>query len=51
MKLIHPVVGMTKPGDIDHHTRVKCYDSILPIYPKDRTICSVLPLAMRMAAL
>jgi len=46
--LIHPVVGMTKPGDIDHHTRVKCINAILPTYPQDRTALSVFPLAMRM---
>jgi len=46
--LIHPVVGMTKPGDVDHHTRVKCINAILPTYPKDRTALSVFPLAMRM---
>jgi len=47
--LIHPVVGMTKPGDVDHHTRVRCYKYILNKYPKDSTILSLLPLAMRMA--
>ena len=47
--LIHPVVGMTKPGDIDHHTRVRCYQAILPHYPQDRVLLSLLPLAMRMA--
>jgi len=47
--LLHPVVGKTKPGDIDHHTRVKCYRAIMSKYPEDRSILSVLPLAMRMA--
>jgi sulfate adenylyltransferase len=46
--LIHPVVGVTKPGDIDHHTRVRCYQAILPHYPRDRVLLSLLPLAMRM---
>jgi len=46
--LVHPVVGMTKPGDIDHHTRVKCYRQIMPKYPKDRADLVVFPLAMRM---
>ena len=32
--LIHPVVGMTKPGDVDHYTRVRCYQAILPRYPQ-----------------
>jgi sulfate adenylyltransferase len=47
--LIHPVVGMTKPGDIDHFTRVKCYQEILKQYPDRTTMLSLLPLAMRMA--
>lgn len=46
--LIHPVVGMTKPGDIDHHTRVRCYQAILPHYPPGKVLLSLLPLAMRM---
>jgi len=46
--LVHPVVGMTKPGDIDHHTRVKCYRHIMPKYPKSRAALVVFPLAMRM---
>ena len=47
--LIHPVAGMTKPGDIDHYTRVRCYQALLPHYPKHTTKLSLLPLAMRMA--
>ncbi len=46
--LIHPVVGMTKPGDIDHLTRVRCYEALLPNYPEQTTQLSLLPLAMRM---
>lgn len=46
--LIHPVVGLTKPGDIDHHTRVKVYDQILKKYPEGLATISLLPLAMRM---
>jgi sulfate adenylyltransferase len=46
--LIHPVVGLTKPGDIDHYTRVRCYQALLPHYPKDTARLSLLPLAMRM---
>lgn len=46
--LVHPVVGMTKPGDIDHHTRVKCYKEIMPKYPAGRAELAVFPLAMRM---
>ena len=47
--LIHPVVGMTKPGDIDHFTRVRCYEHLLKKYPEQTTALSLLPLAMRMA--
>ncbi len=47
--LIHPVVGPTKPGDIDHYTRVRCYQKILKYFPKGTTTLSLLPLAMRMA--
>ena len=47
--LIHPVVGMTKPGDIDHFTRVRCYEAVLDQYPAATTTMSLLNLAMRMA--
>jgi sulfate adenylyltransferase len=46
--LIHPVVGMTKPGDVDHYTRVRCYQAIMPSYPRGAAMLSLLPLAMRM---
>jgi sulfate adenylyltransferase len=46
--LIHPVVGMTKPGDVDHYTRVRCYEHLLSRYPEQTTMLSLLPLAMRM---
>ena len=47
--LIHPVVGMTKPGDVDHFTRVRCYEAVLDKYPAATTTMSLLNLAMRMA--
>ena len=47
--LIHPVVGMTKPGDVDHFTRVRCYEAVLNKYPSATTTMSLLNLAMRMA--
>lgn len=47
--LIHPVVGMTKPGDVDHFTRVRCYEAVLGQYPAQTTALSLLNLAMRMA--
>ncbi|EEQ90795.1 sulfate adenylyltransferase, variant [Blastomyces dermatitidis ER-3] len=46
--LIHPVVGLTKPGDIDHFTRVRVYEAILPRYPNGMAVLGLLPLAMRM---
>jgi sulfate adenylyltransferase len=48
--LIHPVVGMTKPGDVDHYTRVRGYRALVEnFYDPNRTFLSLLPLAMRMA--
>ncbi len=48
--LIHPVVGMTKPGDVDHFTRVRIYRALVEkYYDKSKTLLSLLPLAMRMA--
>ena len=47
--LIHPVVGRTQPNDINHFTRVRCYEHILARYPEQTTTLSLLNLAMRMA--
>jgi len=48
--LIHPVVGMTKPGDVDHFTRVRIYRALQSkYYNQKNTVLSLLPLAMRMA--
>lgn len=46
--LVQPSVGRTKPGDIDHYTRVRCYQALLPQYPANSARLSLLPLAMRM---
>jgi sulfate adenylyltransferase len=46
--LVHPVVGMTKPGDVDHYTRVRCYRALITTYPPNTARLSLLPLAMRM---
>lgn len=46
--LVQPSVGRTKPGDVDHYTRVRCYQALLPQYPADSARLSLLPLAMRM---
>lgn len=48
--LLHPVVGMTKPGDVDHYTRVRAYLALTKgYYPPGRVMLSLLPLAMRLA--
>ena len=47
--LIHPVVGMTKPGDVDHYTRVRVYKEVVKKFPPSTAAISLLPLAMRMA--
>jgi sulfate adenylyltransferase len=48
--LLHPVVGMTKPGDIDHYSRVRTYIALAErYYERDQILLSLLPLAMRMA--
>ncbi len=46
--LIHPVVGMTKPGDVDHYTRGRVYQHIIKRYPENSAMLAMLPLAMRM---
>jgi len=48
--LIHPVVGLTKPGDVDHFTRVRVYKALAEnYYDENNSVLSLLPLAMRMA--
>jgi sulfate adenylyltransferase len=48
--LVHPTVGMTKPGDVDHYSRVRTYKALVDNhYDKQNTMLSLLPLAMRMA--
>ena len=47
--VIHTAVGLTKPGDIDHYSRVRCYKKILNYYPKNSALLRLLPLGMRMA--
>ena len=46
--LLHPVVGLTKPGDVNHYTRTRCYQHVMREYPKNSAMLSLLPLAMRM---
>jgi sulfate adenylyltransferase len=47
--LLLPIAGMTKPGDFDHYTRVRCYREVVRHYPPDTYILNLLPLAMRMS--
>ena len=48
--LLHPSVGLTKPGDVDHYTRVRTYRALAErYYAPDRVLLALLPLAMRMA--
>lgn len=48
--LLHPVVGLTKPGDVDHYTRVRTYVALAEKhYDRERILLALLPLAMRMA--
>ncbi len=47
--LIHPVVGMSKPGDLHYYSRVHCYEAILKQYPKGHVALALIPMAMRMA--
>ncbi len=46
--LVHPVSGLTKPGDVDHFTRVRCYRALMERYPAGTAKLSLLHLAMRM---
>lgn len=47
--LLHPTVGMTKPGDLHYYARVRCYQAIRQYFPQNLAMLSLLPLAMRMA--
>ncbi len=47
--MIHSVVGVTKPGDVAHFTRVRCYQAMMKYFDKEQFTLSLLPLAMRMA--
>ena len=48
--LLHPVVGLTRPGDVDHYTRVRTYKALVDNhYDGDRALLALLPLAMRLA--
>jgi sulfate adenylyltransferase len=47
--LLLPITGMTKPGDFDHYTRVRCYRAVTRHYPPDSFVLNLLPLSMRLA--
>jgi sulfate adenylyltransferase len=47
--LLHPVVGMTKPGDVDPVTRIRCYQALLHRYPAGSAMMAAIPMAMRMS--
>ncbi len=47
--LLHPTVGVTKPGDLQYYARVHCYQAVRQHYPQNLAMLSLLPLAMRMA--
>jgi len=47
--LLHPAVGVTKPGDLHYYARVHCYRAIHHHFPHNLAALSLLPLAMRMA--
>ncbi len=47
--LLHPTVGMTKPGDLHYYARVHCYQAIMKYFPANMAVMSLLPMAMRMA--
>ena len=47
--LIHPVVGIARPGDVSYHTRIQCYRAVQRYFPHGISLLALLPLAMRMA--
>lgn len=47
--LLHPTVGVSKPGDLRYYARVHCYEAIRRHFPLNMAALSLLPLAMRMA--
>jgi len=47
--LIHPMVGMTKPGNFDHYTRIRCYQAVSRHYPPNSFLLNLMPFAIRMA--
>ncbi len=47
--LLHPVVGLTKAGDVDPEIRIRCYEAVMPRYPEGTARLALLPMAMRMA--
>jgi sulfate adenylyltransferase len=46
---LHPVVGLTKPGDVDPVTRIRCYKALMHRYPRGTAMLAAIPMAMRMS--
>ncbi len=46
--LIHPLAGLTTPGDIDSYSQVRCGQRVLQSYPEENAMLALLPLSMRM---
>ena len=48
--LVHPIVGMVRPGDVAHHTSVRAYETLNEaINERSPSLLALLPLAERMA--
>ncbi len=47
--LLLPFAGLTRSGDFDKYTRVRCYRAMSKYYPPDTFLLNLLPLAIRMA--
>ena len=45
--LIHPIVGLSQPGDADHYTRIRCHQALMPHFPRDVARLNLLPFAVR----
>jgi len=45
--LIHPIVGLNRPGDADHYTRIRCFQALMHHFPKDVARLNLLPMALR----
>ncbi|MFW6324820.1 MAG: bifunctional sulfate adenylyltransferase/adenylylsulfate kinase, partial [Desulfovibrionales bacterium] len=46
---LQPIVGIPRPGDLDHFTMIRCYEQFLSQFPKNMISMGLLPLAVRRA--